>query len=272
MLSTNQLLLGIGLVLVLAVGSQLLARTLQVPAIVVLLPVGFVAGILTKDVQPSHLLGPLYQPFVSVAVGVVLFEAGLRLSFREVTPRIRPVVVRLVSIGLLLTWLAVLREWTQLDTLVQVLHPRVLRVQTLEALEALSRRSLVERGQQVSFGLESPATARFASKVVALAMERNSFKVFICLRSGQQNNAPHNYYSQGLTLLVDAKFICCARPVLRHFRSVQCNRPPGSRRPIRSDSWCRRLDRFDRSSNRPNARPLPGPGSGPGAACSGKRA
>jgi NhaP-type Na+/H+ or K+/H+ antiporter len=106
-LSTNQLLLGIGLVLVLAVGSQLLARTLRLPAIVVLLPVGFVAGILTKDVQPSYLLGPLFQPFVSVAVGVILFEAGLRLSFRDVTPRIRPVVVRLVSIGLPLTWLAV---------------------------------------------------------------------------------------------------------------------------------------------------------------------
>jgi NhaP-type Na+/H+ or K+/H+ antiporter len=106
-LSTNQLLLGIGLVLVLAVGSQLLGRALRLPAIVVLLPVGFVAGILTKDVQPNDLLGPLYQPFVSVAVGVILFEAGLRLSFRDVTPRIRTVVVRLVSVGALLTWLSV---------------------------------------------------------------------------------------------------------------------------------------------------------------------
>jgi NhaP-type Na+/H+ or K+/H+ antiporter len=105
--STNQLLLGIGLVLVLAVGSQLLAKVLGLPAIVVLLPVGFIAGILTDDVQPSDLLGALYQPFVSVAVGVILFEAGLRLSFRDVTPRIRPVVVRLVSVGLLVTWLAV---------------------------------------------------------------------------------------------------------------------------------------------------------------------
>jgi NhaP-type Na+/H+ or K+/H+ antiporter len=106
-LSTNDLLLGIGLVLTLAVGSQLVARAVRLPAIVVLLPVGFIAGILTKDVQPGDLLGPLYQPFVSVAVGVILFEAGLRLSFRDVTPRIRPVVIRLVSIGALLTWLAV---------------------------------------------------------------------------------------------------------------------------------------------------------------------
>ena len=106
-LSTNDLLLGIGLVLVLAVGSQLLARALGLPAIVVLLPVGFIAGILTDDVRPSDLLGSLYQPFVSVTVGVILFEAGLRLSFRDVTPRVRPVVVRLVSVGALLTWLAI---------------------------------------------------------------------------------------------------------------------------------------------------------------------
>ncbi len=106
-LSTNDLLLGIGLVLLLAVASQLMARSLHLPAIVVLLPVGFIAGILTDDVRPGDLLGSLYQPFVSVAVGVILFEAGLRLSFRDVTPRIKGVVVRLVSVGLLLTWLAV---------------------------------------------------------------------------------------------------------------------------------------------------------------------
>ena len=56
---------------------------------------------------------------------------------------------------LLLTWLAVLREWTLLDALVQILHPRVRRAQMLEALEALLRRSLLERGQQASFGLQS---------------------------------------------------------------------------------------------------------------------
>jgi NhaP-type Na+/H+ or K+/H+ antiporter len=106
-LSTNDLLAGIGLVLVLAVGSQLSARVLRLPAIVVLLPVGFVAGILTKDVQPSYLLGPLYQPFVSVAVGVILFEAGLRLSFGDVSPRVRQVVVRVVTVGAVLTWLSV---------------------------------------------------------------------------------------------------------------------------------------------------------------------
>jgi NhaP-type Na+/H+ or K+/H+ antiporter len=106
-MSTNQILFGLGLVLVLAVGSQLLARPLRAPALVVLLPVGFLAGIATDDVHPDNLLGSLYQPFVSIAVGVILFEAGLRLSFGEVVPGVRKVVVRLVAGGALLTWLAI---------------------------------------------------------------------------------------------------------------------------------------------------------------------
>jgi WD40 repeat protein len=78
------------------------------------------------------------------------------LVFNGVRPVLRQQVGRLTPLEhLLLTWLAVLREWTPLDTLAQVLHPRVLRAQLLEALEALRRRSLLERGQQASFSLQS---------------------------------------------------------------------------------------------------------------------
>ena len=106
-MSTNQILFGLGLVLVLAVGSQLLARVLRVPAIVILLPAGFLAGAATSDVHPDNLLGPLYQPFVSIAVGVIMFEAGLRLSLGEIVPGVRKAVVRLVAGGVLVTWLAI---------------------------------------------------------------------------------------------------------------------------------------------------------------------
>jgi NhaP-type Na+/H+ or K+/H+ antiporter len=103
-MSTDAILFGLGLVLVLAVGSQLLARRLSLPAIVILLPAGFVAGIATDDVHPEKLLGALYEPFVSLAVGVILFEAGLRLSFREVAVDVHKVVVRLLAFGVLVTW------------------------------------------------------------------------------------------------------------------------------------------------------------------------
>jgi NhaP-type Na+/H+ or K+/H+ antiporter len=72
-----------------------------------LLPAGFLAGVATDDVHPDKLLGSLYQPFVSIAVGVILFEAGLRLSIGEVAPTVRKAVVRLVVGGALLTWLAI---------------------------------------------------------------------------------------------------------------------------------------------------------------------
>jgi NhaP-type Na+/H+ or K+/H+ antiporter len=106
-LSTDDILLGLGLVVVLAIGSQLLARRLAIPAIVVLLPVGFIAGIATEDVQPDQLLGALYQPFVSLAVGVILFEAGLRLTFREVAVGVHKVLVRLLAAGVVVTWVGV---------------------------------------------------------------------------------------------------------------------------------------------------------------------
>jgi len=105
--SSDQILFGLGLVLVLAIAAQLVARPLRVPAIVILLPAGFVAGIATDDVHPDELLGALYQPFVTIAVGVILFEAGLRLSFHEIVPAVRSAVVRLITIGALVTWLGI---------------------------------------------------------------------------------------------------------------------------------------------------------------------
>ena len=85
-MSGDDVLLGLGLVLVLAVAAQLVARLTRLPAIVVLLPAGFVAGAVTDVVHPDKLLGDLFQPFVSIAVGVILFEAGLRLSFAAIAP------------------------------------------------------------------------------------------------------------------------------------------------------------------------------------------
>src|SRR4051812_2487223 len=103
-MSTDDVLLGLGLVIVLAVGSQLVAGRLRLPAIVVLLPVGFLAGSATDDVHPDALLGALYQPFVSLAVGLILFEAGLRLSVREIGNDVRRTVGLLVTVGVLVTW------------------------------------------------------------------------------------------------------------------------------------------------------------------------
>jgi NhaP-type Na+/H+ or K+/H+ antiporter len=103
MLSTDQTLKGLGLVIVLALGCRLVAGRVRLPAIVVLLPVGFAAGAATDDVHPDALLGNAFQPLVSLGVGLILFEAGLRLRFDELRGRARRVVERLVVGGPVVT-------------------------------------------------------------------------------------------------------------------------------------------------------------------------
>lgn len=102
-MTTNQVLEGLGLIAVLAVGSQLLASRLRIPALIVLLPVGFTAGALTSTVDPNQLLGAAFSPMVSLAVALILYDAGLGLNLRGLRGHARRVVIRLIWIGVLLT-------------------------------------------------------------------------------------------------------------------------------------------------------------------------
>jgi len=74
---------------------------------------------------------------------------GIRVVLRQQVARLTPLEQTL------LTWLAVTREWTSLDALLSLLVKRPTRARVLEALEALWRRSLIERGQGASFTLQS---------------------------------------------------------------------------------------------------------------------
>jgi len=102
--STDQVLLGVALTLALAVGSQILASRLQIPALIVLLPAGFIAGTLTDVVDPQQLFGAAFQPMVSLAVAVILYDAGLGLDLRRLRGHTRRVVTRLIVIGVTVTW------------------------------------------------------------------------------------------------------------------------------------------------------------------------
>jgi len=102
--TTDQVLLGVGLILVLAVGSQVLASRLKIPAIIILLPAGFTAGALTSDVNPQRLLGAAFQPLVSLAVAVILYDAGMSLDLRKLRGHTRRVVDRLILLGVPVTF------------------------------------------------------------------------------------------------------------------------------------------------------------------------
>jgi NhaP-type Na+/H+ or K+/H+ antiporter len=102
-MSTDQILFGVGLILVLAVGSQVLASQLRIPALIIMLPAGFTAGALTTDVNPEHLFGATFQPLVSLAVAVILYDSGLGLVRGGVHGRARRIVPRLIYFGVPVT-------------------------------------------------------------------------------------------------------------------------------------------------------------------------
>ena len=89
-------------ILALGIVVQWLAWRLQIPAIVMLLVSGFILGQFT-DLQTGS-EQELFFACISLAVGIILFEGGLSLDFREIKG-VRGVVFRLVSLGLVVTWL-----------------------------------------------------------------------------------------------------------------------------------------------------------------------
>lgn len=95
-----------GLVAIGAIGAaaQWLAWRLRVPSILVLLISGFLAGPVTGLLDPDELLGNLIFPLVSLSAAVVLFEGGLTASWTELKG-VLLVVRRLITVGLLTTWL-----------------------------------------------------------------------------------------------------------------------------------------------------------------------
>lgn len=100
----NQVLFGVGLIMLLAVGSQVIASCLRIPALIILLPAGFTVGALTTDVNPERLLGAAFQPLVSLAVAVILYDSGLALDMSKLRGHTRRVVSRLIIVGVPVTW------------------------------------------------------------------------------------------------------------------------------------------------------------------------
>ncbi len=88
--------LGLGLI------AQWMAWRFRLPAILLLLVFGFLAG---RFFHAEEIVGTdLLFPLVSLAVGVILFEGGLTLRFHELRASGGP-VLRLCTLGALVTWL-----------------------------------------------------------------------------------------------------------------------------------------------------------------------
>ena len=108
---TDPIFVYLALVPVLGIAAQIIAWWIRVPSILLLLTFGVILGIwlnpdtILAEASTSKTLGAqLIFPFVSLAVGVVLFEGGLTLRLHELKEAVGPAIVRLCSIGVLISW------------------------------------------------------------------------------------------------------------------------------------------------------------------------
>ena len=88
---------------VLGIGAQWLSWRIRVPSILLLLIVGFLVGPITGFLPPTALQGDWVFAFVSLAIGVILFEGGLSLRVSDLQ-EIGRSVVRLITVGVAITW------------------------------------------------------------------------------------------------------------------------------------------------------------------------
>jgi len=105
--------ISLGLIFVLGVGSQWLAWKIRVPSILLLLLSGILAGPVMRAVFPNSpfAINPnelfdnqVLLSAVGIAVGLILYEGGLTLNFKELHSTWKPVTL-LVTVGALATWI-----------------------------------------------------------------------------------------------------------------------------------------------------------------------
>lgn len=100
----EQLLMGLAAIITLGILSYWIAWRVHLPAILVLLSVGFIAGPVTNFLNPDEIFGDLLFPLISISVAIILFEGGLSLQFKELKDTAQ-VVRNLVTIGVVITWI-----------------------------------------------------------------------------------------------------------------------------------------------------------------------
>ena len=97
------ILIDVTIVIVLGIGAQWLAWRFRLPSILLLLMAGFVAGPVTGLLSPDALQQDWLYAFVSMSIGIILFEGGLSLRISELR-EVGAAVRNLISVGVLITW------------------------------------------------------------------------------------------------------------------------------------------------------------------------
>jgi len=88
----------------LGVLSQWVAWRMRMPAIVIMSLVGLIVGPFLNLINPKESFGEVFNPLISLAVAIILFEGSLSLDFREIKgfPR---AILRISTIGAFIAWI-----------------------------------------------------------------------------------------------------------------------------------------------------------------------
>ena len=97
--TSQQIILAVVLVFGIATACQVIAPKLRIPALVLLLPAGFILGIVAPGDTPATVLGPIFSIAVDFVVAIILFQGGVGLTRIKLHGKDRTVVRRLVFIG-----------------------------------------------------------------------------------------------------------------------------------------------------------------------------
>lgn len=100
----ESMLVQIMVIIAIGIGAQWIAWKFHLPAIVIMSVGGLLLGPVFGMINPEQDFGDLFQPLISVAVALVLFEGSLHLDFREIKGLGKP-VIRLVTVGAVLCWI-----------------------------------------------------------------------------------------------------------------------------------------------------------------------
>lgn len=90
-------------VVTLGIVSQWLAWRFRLPAIIITSLVGVLAGPFLQLLDPQESFGSLFNPLISIAVAVILFEGSLSLNIKNMKDS-RHAIFRISTLGSLIAW------------------------------------------------------------------------------------------------------------------------------------------------------------------------
>ncbi|WP_051062784.1 cation:proton antiporter [Ilumatobacter nonamiensis] len=103
-MSDNEIIVGLATILVFGIGAQWIGRRIRFPSLLLLLPAGILSGDVLGLVEPEEMFGELLFPLVTMLLSLLLFQSGLQLRVADLPTGARRSVVRLVTIGLVITF------------------------------------------------------------------------------------------------------------------------------------------------------------------------